>query len=149
MTLYHLFTLFLSRPTNSTSTPWTKSPDILTTKLSSSCLLYAYPTYSDHDHVCPDPEAPPQICRLGSTGWPISLRTWVWLTSIWDVQQAVGLYCSCSAAQARQWNIPNLSQSNPGPREDGSPCTYFIFLWSLLARCLFGEQNRITIFKCQ
>ena len=47
------------------------------------------------------------------TGWPISSRTWVGLTWIWDVPQAVGLYCSCSAAQARQWNIPNPSQPNP------------------------------------
>ena len=39
-----------------------------------------------------------------------------------DVPQAVGLYCSCSAAQARHWSIPNLSQPNPGPRGDGSPC---------------------------
>ena len=33
--------------------------------------------------------------------------TWVGLTSIWDVPQAVGLYCSFGVAQARQWNIPN------------------------------------------
>ena len=47
------------------------------------------------------------------TGWPISSRTWVGLTWIWDVPQAVGLYCSSGAAQARQWNIPNPSQPNP------------------------------------
>ena len=44
------------------------------------------------------------------------------LTWIWDVPQAIGLYCSYGAAQTRQWNIPNPSQSNPGPWGDGSPC---------------------------
>ena len=50
------------------------------------------------------------------TGWPISSRTWVGLTSIWDVPQAIGLYCS--AAQARQWNIPNGSQPPTQVREE-------------------------------
>ena len=50
------------------------------------------------------------------------LADWVGLTSIWDVPQAVGLYCSCGAAQARQRNITNLIQPNLGPRGDGSPC---------------------------
>ena len=52
----------------------------------------------------------------------MSSRTWVGLTSIWEVPQAVGLYGSCGAAQVRQWNIPNASQPNPGSRGDGSPC---------------------------
>ena len=47
---------------------------------------------------------------------------WVGLTLIWDDPQGVGLYCSCSAAHARQRNILNLNQPNPGPRGDGSPC---------------------------
>ena len=37
------------------------------------------------------------------------------------VPQADGLYCSCGAAQARQWNIPNLSQPNPVREEMGHP----------------------------
>ena len=43
------------------------------------------------------------------------------LTSIWNVPQAVKLYCSCGAAQARQWNIPNPSQPNPVREEMGHP----------------------------
>ena len=31
----------------------------------------------------------------------------------------VGRYCT---AQAGWWNIPNLSQPNPGPRRDETPC---------------------------
>ena len=31
------------------------------------------------------------------------------------------LYCSCGAAQARQWNIPNPSQPNPVREEMGHP----------------------------
>ena len=37
------------------------------------------------------------------------------------VPQADGLYCSCGAAQARQWNIPNPSQPNPVREEMGHP----------------------------
>ena len=52
------------------------------------------------------------------------LADWVGLTWIWDVP----LSCLGSTAAAVQpnglWNIPNPSQPNPGPRGDGSPCTY-------------------------
>ena len=49
------------------------------------------------------------------------MRIWVGLTWIWDVPQAVRLYCSCGAAQARQWNIPNPSQPNQVREEMGHP----------------------------
>ena len=38
-----------------------------------------------------------------------------------DSDLNVWLYCSCSAAQARQWNIPNPSQPNPVREEMGHP----------------------------
>ena len=43
------------------------------------------------------------------------------MTWILDVPQAVGLYCSYGAAQARQWNISNPSQPNPVREEMGHP----------------------------
>ena len=32
----------------------------------------------------------------------------------------------CGAAQARHGNIPNPIKPDPGPRGDGSPCTYLL-----------------------
>ena len=73
-----------------------------------------------------------------STGWPISSRTWVGFTWIWDVPQAVGLYCSCGAAQPRQWNIPNPSQPNPVREDIGHP----VQSWSSLS--YLDKQDKVA-----
>ena len=70
------------------------------------------------------------------------LADWVGLTWIWDVPQAVGLYCSCGAAQARQWNIPNPSQPNPVREEMGHPVRRWN--WREGREMSRRPQNRIT-----
>ena len=44
-----------------------------------------------------------------------------WVDFDLDIPQAVRLYCSCGAAQARQWNIPNPSLPNQVREEKGHP----------------------------
>ena len=56
------------------------------------------------------------------TGCPISSRTWVGLTQIFEVPQAGGLLMQLTTAQAGWWNISNMSQPNQGSRGDGTPC---------------------------
>ena len=43
---------------------------------------------------------------------------------IWGVPPAGGPLLQLLTAQAGWWNIPNLSQPNPGPRPSGSPCIF-------------------------
>ena len=45
-----------------------------------------------------------------------------WVDSVLRSSQAGGPLLQLSTAQARWWNILNLSQPNPGPRGDGPPC---------------------------
>ena len=51
---------------------------------------------------------------------------------IWGVPPAGGPLLQLLTAQAGWWNIPNLSQPNPGPRPSGSPCS----------------NNRRSIIRC-
>ena len=57
-----------------------------------------------------------------------------------DVPQAVGLYCSCGAAQARQWNTPNPSQPNLDREEMGHP-VYRMSYMTEMSKCDESERR--------
>ena len=51
-------------------------------------------------------------------------------------------------SQAGWWNIPNLSQPNPGLRADESPCTW-IEMWTALLQEDANHNLRISLSKTE